>query len=304
MTQPTSILVAEDNHVTREVLQRRLGERGYTVHLAEDGEAALRAVKTQQVDLVLLDLMMPHMDGLAMLKAVREEHPASELPVVVLTVKEGSEDVVEALRLGANDYVTKTVDFSVILARIETQLSLRRMMAKVRELSIRDPLTGLYNRRGFYELAEKEEAKAQRYGQPLQAMMIDIDNFKQVNDTYGHKVGDRVLVETSRRCREAMRSGDVLGRWGGEEFAALLPGVGVEGAIKTAERLRQLTAASPVETSGGPVSVTLSVGVASFDGSCANLSDLLGHVDQALYAAKRGGRNRVELFNSTQQAGD
>ena len=293
MVEPTRILVVEDNPVTSEVLQRRLTERGYQIELAGDGEAALEAVRAGSFDLVLLDIMLPEMDGLQVLAEVRRDHQASDLPVVVLTVKEASEDVVEALRLGANDYVTKTVDFTIILARIETQLSLRRITAKVRELAVRDPLTSLFNRRGFYELAEKEESRARRYKTPLHALVIDIDHFKAVNDIHGHEIGDRVLVQVAWRLRGELRASDIIGRWGGEEFVVLLPGIAAEGALRTAERLRAVVEAAPVEAGGKSVTCTVSVGVASYDNSCANLSDLLGHGDRALYAAKEAGRNRV-----------
>ncbi len=287
------ILLVEDNHVTREVLRARLAGRGYEVVEAGNGREALEALREREVDLVLLDVIMPEVDGLETLRELRREYPANALPVVVLTVKEGSDDVVEALRLGANDYVTKSVDFPVIEARIETQFSLRRLMAKVEDLAVRDPLTGLYNRRGFYDLAEREEARARRYDEPLQALLIDLDHFKEINDTHGHKIGDHALVETARRLEGGLRTCDLLGRWGGEEFSALLPGVELEGAERTAGRLLERISEHPIDSPAGPLSLTVSIGVAPFDDSCADLGELMAHVDQALYQAKRAGRGRV-----------
>ena len=233
-----SILIVDDDDMAREVLRRRLSAQGYSVADVPNGREAITLIKKTAFDVLLLDIVMPEFDGLQTLAALRETHPANELPVIMLTAKEGSEDVVEALRLGANDYVTKSIPFSVVLARIQTQVTLRQLAARVEALAVRDPLTGLYNRRGFYQLAEKEEQRVRRYGGTLQAIMIDMDHFKKINDTHGHNAGDQVLAVTSRYCQQQLRTADLIGRWGGEEYAILLPGIDLAGAAKTAERLR------------------------------------------------------------------
>ncbi len=291
-----AILVVDDNQPTREILKRRLDRQGYSVSEAADGERAIELVRKHPFDLVLLDLVMPGLDGLGTLSRLRDLHTAANLPIIMLTSKEGSAEIIEALKRGANDYVTKSEDFSVILARINTQLSLRRLLEQVREMAVKDSLTGIYNRRGFFELAEKEEQRFLRYGGSLHAIMVDLDRFKHINDTHGHRVGDRVLVVAADRCRKALRSSDLLGRWGGEEFAVLLPEIDFEGARQTAQRLTEVLAATPIDTPEGQIRTTLSAGVATFDGSCRNLGDLLNHADKALYEAKRRGRNQVHVY--------
>jgi diguanylate cyclase (GGDEF)-like protein len=160
-------------------------------------------------------------------------------------------------------------------------------------LATTDGLTGLSNRRSLFHLAERSFAAATRYGRPLTALMFDIDHFKRVNDTYGHGVGDEVLREIARRCESGVREVDILGRYGGEEFVALLPETGLDGAMGVAERLRTSVGGTPIETSAGPIPITISAGVAALGGGCASLKDLLEQADAALYDAKHSGRNRV-----------
>jgi len=172
-----------------------------------------------------------------------------------------------------------------------------RLFGKVEQLAITDSLTGLHNRRHFLELAEHEFQRARRYQRPLSVVMLDIDHFKRVNDTYGHATGDQVLRAVAARCRETLRAIDFMGRVGGEEFILLLPENGLEGARRAAERLRQRVAETPIETERGTVSVTISLGVASLTADCPDLKTLLERVDAALYAAKNAGRNRVETYS-------
>jgi diguanylate cyclase (GGDEF)-like protein len=169
-----------------------------------------------------------------------------------------------------------------------------RLFGKVEQLAITDSLTGLHNRRHFLELAEHEFQRARRYKRPMSMIMLDIDRFKQVNDTYGHAVGDQVLRAVATRCHDTLRTIDFMGRFGGEEFILLLPENNLDGACNAAERLRQRVAEDPIETERGPVSVTISLGVAAIAADCPDLKTLLERVDAALYAAKKAGRNRVE----------
>jgi diguanylate cyclase (GGDEF)-like protein len=164
----------------------------------------------------------------------------------------------------------------------------------VQRLAITDSLTGLYNRRHFFELADNELQRARRYRRFLSAIMLDIDHFKQVNDTHGHAVGDHVLKEVADCCRQTMRKEDVLGRYGGDEFAIMLPESNLVATCQVAERLRQRIAQKPIDTEVGPVTVTVSLGVSTLDDECSNPETLLANADQALYVAKRSGRNRVD----------
>jgi diguanylate cyclase (GGDEF)-like protein len=173
-----------------------------------------------------------------------------------------------------------------------------RLFAEVQRLSNTDELTGLYNRRQFFELAGCEFERACRYRHPLSAIMIDTDHFKQVNDTYGHAVGDQVLKDMGTRFRENLRKIDIIGRYGGDEFSILLPEDDLDSAHHAAERLRRCIADSPVDTNQGPLAVTVSVGVAAFSQDCLSLKSLLDRADIAMYVAKENGNNRVEIYRS------
>ena len=182
--------------------------------------------------------------------------------------------------------------------RLSTPARRRRQLALVP-----GPLTGLHNRRHFFDLAEYEFRRAQRFGHPLSVIMLDIDHFKQVNDAYGHIVGDQVLRGVAERCREILRDIDLLGRYGGEEFTALLPETRPADARQVAERMRQIVARTAIETESGPVTVTICLGHAIMDEGSHDLDALLDHADQALYQAKNAGRNRVSSWNSNADPG-
>jgi diguanylate cyclase (GGDEF)-like protein len=175
----------------------------------------------------------------------------------------------------------------------KSESELGKALEEVQRLAITDSLTGLYNRRHFFELAEHELQRARRYRRSLSAIMLDIDHFKQVNDTYGHAVGDHVLKEVADSCRQAMLKEDVLGRYGGEEFVIMMPESNLVATCQVAERLRQSIAQKTIDTEVGPVMVTVSLGVITLDDECSTLETLLAGADQALYWAKRSGRNRV-----------
>jgi len=298
------LLVVDDDEMARDVLTRRLERLGYTVTAAADGRQALELIARQPFDVVLLDIKMPGLTGFQVLQAIRRIHSVTDLPVVMVTSSDDSDSIVEALQLGANDYVTKPIDFPVALARIRTHLLLRQMVLaleeanqKLERLSFLDGLTNIANRRRFDEFLHIEWRRAAREAAPLSVILADIDFFKAYNDTYGHEAGDEILKKVAGALAVTVnRPADLVARYGGEEFVVALPGTDAAGALVLAERLRAAVEALAVahSTSRAAAHVTISVGVATtIPERGAAPEALVAAADQALYEAKHDGRNRV-----------
>jgi two-component system, cell cycle response regulator len=292
VTAPT-VVVAEDSLVIRAVLVEQLESRGYRVVQAADGEQALAACRRDRPDVVLLDVEMPELDGHVVLARVKADPLLADIPVVFVTSRVTTEDVVEGLRLGAHDYLRKPFEPSELLARVHAAVRIKALQDELRlrnaelELASRtDALTGLPNRRHLEEQLQRRAGNAQ-----LSVLLLDIDRFKQVNDTRGHAAGDEVLRVVAGRLREAVGTGGVAGRWGGEEFLVVLPGTAAVEAAALGERVRQAIAETPVPLERAPLAVTASVGVAS-DGR-DGWEGLVRRADTGLYAAKEAGRDRV-----------
>jgi diguanylate cyclase (GGDEF)-like protein len=298
-----SVLVIEDSDAAREHLKRVLEEAGLfsTILEARDGISGLRAILQQPIDMVLCDLEMPGLDGEKLLRAHRERREAEDVPFFFLTAERDPDRLARQLRAGAADTITKPFHPAELLARVETHLRLRRLRAELREkntilekLSTTDVLTGLRNRRDVSEVLTLEVLRATRYGTSLSVLMADVDHFKRVNDTHGHPVGDAVLRSTGEAIARLLRKTDVGGRYGGEEFIAVLPHTDLDGAVALAERLRANVAATECAGhEGRRFAITVSVGVAQL-GPKEDAPALVQAADAALYAAKSGGRNRVE----------
>lgn len=201
---------------------------------------------------------------------------------------------------GINFYeeLTRVNNELVTLQRdlVRKNVELERLYAEMRKLAVTDSLTGLYNRHGFFELSLLTVEQARRHGRPFCIIMMDVDHFKKINDTYGHKIGDLVLEQVAARCRTRLRRVDIFGRYGGEEFAIVLPETSSSDAYEVAERLRRCIADEPMRTNQGPLYVTLSLGLAAPDDPEMTLEDALRFADQALYRAKESGRNRVQVY--------
>ena len=418
-----NILIVDDAPNNIKIAASILQTRGHKLFFATDGGSALEKVKTTRFDLILLDVMMPGMDGFETCRQLKKSPESNGIPVIFLTAKTSTEDIVKGFQLGAVDYVTKPFNGSELVARVSTHLELKRtenalresetklkeaqnlarlgwyefkvkentaritpefvetlklppklalspydealeqylsvvhpadrkivhdynrdtswqqnsqefrvigadgevyylysesrrefdeqgnlsgefgilheitgrkrLEEELRRLATTDPLTGAANRRHFFETAELEIQRSQRNKGPLSVLMLDIDHFKRINDTYGHHIGDLALVEVVKTCKKAIRISDSLGRLGGEEFAVLLPETDRAQGQLLAERLRQEIAAIALEASGEVVRLTVSIGVAEFARDALSLEETLKRADQALYQAKEGGRNQV-----------
>jgi two-component system, cell cycle response regulator len=303
-----NVLVADDDVVSRRLLEVSLSQAGYQVEMAANGAEALRAL--QEPDrhrLAVLDWMMPEMDGVDVCRAVRKVAREPYIYIILLTAKERQNDIVEGLEAGADDYITKPFDLHELRARlrsgkrvIELQQQLVSARDELRERATRDFLTGLWNREAILETFKNEMVRSVREGSKLSIVLADLDYFKRVSDTHGHVVGDAVLREVGRRMRESVRVYDLVGRYGGEEFLIVSPGCGLSEAVDQAERIRRVVAAEAIAVPGASLVATMSLGVATTAPQDTDEEGLLRAADEALYAAKKNGRNRVGIGLQTQ----
>lgn len=293
------IVVADDSLVMRAVVRRCLDDHGYDVIEAEDGAAALEACQASNPTVALLDIEMPIMNGYQVLAAMKADADLADIPVVFLTGRTDTTDIVEGLRLGAHDYLKKPFEPAELIARVSAAARLRALQDELRQRNAEldalgriDALTGLSNRRHGQESLDRRVSIARRHGITLSVLMIDVDHFKQVNDTEGHLVGDVVLRIVAARLRTALDAQHQLVRWGGEEFVALAAGLDDAAVADLAERLRTVICEAPFAVDESrSLSITVSLGCVS--GRVDALSDVLQAADEALYEAKRNGRNRV-----------
>jgi two-component system, cell cycle response regulator len=297
---PPLVLVAESSEEIRAELVRRLGERGHRVAGTGDGAAALALVEREAPDVVLLDHELPGEDGIVVLDRLREHDELAAVPVIMLTRSTDPELLVEALRRGAHDYLRKPFDPAELDARVVAALRVKRLHDALLEANRRlarqalsDDLTGLANRRHGGRQLEREIALCVRHGRLLALVRVDVDHFKAINDSRGHQAGDEVLVEVSRRLAEAVRGGDELARWGGDEFVALFPNTDPAGAALALDKARvALRSERLAAPDGDPLEIGLSGGVADV-GLNARVEDAVAEADRFLYLAKGAGRNRV-----------
>ncbi|HEY6760116.1 MAG TPA: diguanylate cyclase [Baekduia sp.] len=292
------ILVAEDSALLRRMLGDVLRANGYTVLDAADGAQALHMARTEDPSVLVMAREMEGLDGLAVLDALRADPHTLDLPVVFVTGHTDARDLALGLERGAHDYVRKPVDPVELVARIRTALRLRalheelaRRNAELEQLARTDVLTGLANRRHADDVLRSTIASARRHRRSLCVVLVDVDNFKAVNDHHGHAAGDAVLREIAVRLTAGLREEDVAARWGGEEFLLLLPDS--PDATVVCERLRESIAERPVNVHGLlELAVSASFGWAPWTGEETGEA-LIGRADVALYAAKAGGRDRV-----------
>jgi len=303
---PLQLLLVEDEPTQLLLMQRLLRRAGYAVDTASNGEEALEKIGRGSFQLLVTDWDMPGMDGATLCRRVREAHLPGYMYMLLLTGHSSTESLVAGLEAGADDYIRKPANEAELLARLNAgqrivrlEQSLREANAKIQQLSITDPLVGIYNRRYLNDQLMHEVERARRYGYPLAAVMADLDLFKQINDQHGHQVGDEVLRGFVEVAKAAIRASDWLARYGGEEFVVVLPETDLGGAGKTADKIRTACASTPIATAAGPVTITASFGVAALDfgnGPVATAAEsLLRQADEALYRSKHDGRNRVTV---------
>ena len=298
------ILVAEDDHLSRMMLEKTLRQAGYEVIGVEDGEHALAELaKEDPPRLALLDWVMPGRDGIAVCREVRAQTERAYTYLILLSSKESKAEIVEGLESGADDYLTKPFDLDELKARLRTGmriLELEDHLVEARESmrfrATHDLLTSLWNRGVILEMVSREIHRSFRENSCTVVMMCDIDHFKQVNDKHGHAAGDDVLREVARRLHSAVRSYDMVGRYGGEEFLVVLNRCDPRSAVARADNLRNVISGRPIQVRGKSIPVTISVGLAlSSDYQNCDVDEIIRKADAALYAAKEAGRNRVRI---------
>jgi two-component system cell cycle response regulator len=308
-----TVLIAEDDPIFRRILETWFKRWDYRVTAVENGLDAWEVLQREDApQLAVLDWMMPGMDGIELCRRIRSRELGPYRYVVLLTAKDDKQDVVTGLEAGADDYLTKPFDVDELRARVragkrilDLQAALIRAQSALQFEAAHDRLTAIWNRGAILDLLRGEMERTRRSQDSLGIIMTDIDLFKSINDRHGHLVGDTVLQEVGHRLASGLRSYDSVGRYGGEEFLIVVPGCDALNLVVTAERLRRRIADQPVETSAGPVSVTISLGLAAAQASEPGLTSsetLLRDADQALYAAKALGRNRVETAPIEQAA--
>jgi two-component system cell cycle response regulator len=298
------ILIADDSIVSRHLLEATLRRWGYEVLVACDGAEALEMLERNDApSLIILDWMMPGMTGVEVCRRIRQRSSEPYTYILLLTSKSQKEDLIEGMEAGADDYVTKPFDQNELQVRlragtrlVDLQSQLLKAREELREQATRDFLTRLWNRSSILTELSRELARSERDARPMGVVIVDLDHFKNINDTYGHLAGDAVLREAARRMQGSIRQYDSIGRYGGEEFLILFPGCGEDESYAQADRLRKQLAQTEMSVNDSKLRVTASFGVTvAQPGEIYTQEVLIRKADEALYLAKKSGRNRVEV---------
>lgn len=291
MLSKFNVLLVEDSPDKQQLLKVALEMAGYNVQTADDGVDGLLAVESHQPDLIVTDVTMPRMDGYEMVRRIRANPATRFIPVIIQTAMRGdAQDIRRGADVGALGYITDPTDLDLLLARARTLLDFKNYLDTCEEAAFTDHLTGLANRRRFERQLEREVARSRRFNRPFCLLLLDIDHFKNVNDTFGHDAGDDVLRRLGNALQAGTRGIDASARVGGEEFAVVLTETDFAHALEVAERLRVSISEMQSPVAG---QVTVSIGLAEFNADSRDARELFSAADAALYEAKRQGRDRI-----------
>jgi two-component system cell cycle response regulator len=290
-----TILVIEDHPDQRDLLAIVLQREGYRVVTAANGLEAMEKIQKEQVQIALSDIMMPKMDGFELIKNIRSDPALKGIYMILITARIQEGDRVRGLDLGADDYITKPFSFSELLARVRVGSRVVQYQQNLEYQTQVDSLTGLFNRRAFERKIEEEFERAKRYNHALSLLLLDIDNFKSINDTYGHHGGDTALIKISETLQERTRRSDFSARYGGEEFVLILPETDQESALQVASKIHDEIKSRTFGTSTKPFTLTVSIGLTSTSTKhYADWRQMVDDADRAMYVAKNSGKDRVE----------
>ena len=308
------VLVVDDVGTNIRLIEAHLAKAGYRILTARDGEEALSRIEEDAPDLVLLDVMMPRLDGFDTCSRIKNDPETQHIPVILLTSLNSIEDKIKGQAAGADDFITKPFERVELLLRVESMLRIKALhdqltekiaelegaKRRLRHLADTDGLTLLYNKRYFDHYLATEVSRAKRYARKLSIVMLDIDHFKQFNDTHGHPTGDALLEQLATLLTRSIRRIDCAARYGGDEFALILPETPQPGAETVARRLHAVVESYRfMDPKGSPLdTVTVSVGAATFPDDAGGIEALIEAADRRLYRAKQGGRNRVALVDA------
>jgi two-component system cell cycle response regulator len=298
------ILIADDESVTCCKLHGLLTSQGYEVVVTRNGTDAWECLQRDDAPLLaILDWMMPSISGVDICRRLRASKARPYVYAIILTAKDEQPDLIKAMEAGADDYLSKPFDADELRVRLAAGWRVLALQDELRTKALHDDLTGLLNRGGILDIARREVAKTVRLGAPMAVVLADVDHFKDVNDVHGHDIGDAVLNETAQRFSAQLRDYDALGRYGGEEFLAVLPGCDATTAARVAERMRAALSDEVVTTRGQNIRVSASFGVAAVASAVElSVAELIAAADKALYRGKSSGRNRVEVAGDSAAA--
>ncbi|MDH4100795.1 MAG: diguanylate cyclase [Nitrospirota bacterium] len=287
-----NILVVEDSRTGADVIVAALEPLDYQIQVAGSAEEGIEAIGRSIPDLIISDIILPGMDGYDFCRKVRERAETRLTPFIFLSCKDQVDEKVEGLQSGADDYLTKPFAPAELIARVSASLTKMEILLNLSNI---DGLTGIYNRKHFDERLAQEFKRHSRRDLPFSMVLIDIDNYKEINDTYGHLTGDIVLQEMARFLRMELREQDIIARYGGDEFAVVFPETDKEGAVAVLTRMANEISRRPFPGAGGETvpKVTVSAGVSSYPRDGLSPEELVSKADEALYRAKRGGRDQV-----------
>lgn len=293
---PLTVLVIEDHPDQRDLLAIVLQREGYRVVTAANGVEALEKLEVEKVQIALSDIMMPKMDGFELINRIRNNPDLKSIYLILITARIQEGDRVRGLDLGADDYITKPFSFSELLARVRVGSRVVQYQQHLEYQTHIDPLTGLFNRRAFEKKLDEEFERAKRYHHHLSLLILDIDNFKLINDTYGHHGGDAALIKISETLREKTRQSDFPSRYGGEEFVLVLPETEQDSALQVATKIHDAIRSCTFGAPNQPFRLTVSIGLSSTSTrSYTEWPKMLKDADQALYFAKNSGKDRIEV---------